>query len=199
MDANNMQKVVELGLNASKIAANLSEAAKRDKQAPKPDNRPPKETTNQPHTQTVEVKVGDGGNNPPKVIKEKSETHIHKHYPDGREMSKDECDLERYRLDLEYRDKEAERQFRLLMEEHRRADQKERDDYARKMEEERKAEQKKTRRRNVIIGGILAGLGVGLTGYSVYTDFRNSQRDRLALPTQKAAPKKLIKGEGSVK
>ena len=202
MDSNGLQKVVELGLNASKVAANLSEVAKREK-SPKQqeNNRPPKETTSQPHNQTVEVKVGElspASNQSPKIIKEKTEQHIHKHYPDGREMSKEECELERYRLELEYKDKEAERQYRMLVEEHRRMDQKERDEYARKQEELRKIEQTKSRRKNRIIGGVLAGFGLGVVGYCVYSDIRDSQRAGLAIPAPKT-PRKLIKAEGTVK
>ena len=204
MDTNGLQKVMDLSLSAAKTAANLSEMAKRDKaQKQQQDNGPKKESTNQPHNQTVEVKVGElgqGGNTAPKIIREKTEQHIHKHFPENREMSKDECDLERYRLELDYKDREAERNFRLLMEQNRRNDQKERDEYAHKLDAERKAEIQKTRKRNRIIGGILVGCGLGIAGYCLYSDFRNNQCSGLAIPAPKP-PKKMtpLKGEGSVK
>ena len=202
MDSNGLQKVVDLGLNVSKVAANLSETAKRDK-SPKQENHPQKETTNQPHNQTVEVKVGGDLGNPnqqPKIVKEKSETHIHKHFPDNRELSEKECELEKYRLELEYKDKQAERDYRMIIENNRRREQKERDEYAHKQEELRRERQAKSSKTRKIIGGILFGLGVGLAGYSVYSDIRSNRSAGLALPTQeKAAPKKLIKAEGTVK
>ena len=213
MDTNGLQKVVELGLNASKVAANLSEVAKQRDKNPQPNNPPKKESTNQPHNQTVEVKVGEltGNNQMPKIIKEKTEEHIHKHYPDNREMSKDECELEKYRIEMEFKEKEADRQFRALMAKYDRDERREREEYARKQDELRKQEAKKQRRTNRIIGGVLVGLGLGLTGYCVYTDIRANRGDGLALQapsaslrltsnisTKPAKHKNLIKAEGIV-
>ena len=69
MDSDFINKGMETMSNLSKLAANVTSK----NTAPKEEK---KEDMNQPHNQTVEVKVGDPGENrKPMILKEKNETH----------------------------------------------------------------------------------------------------------------------------
>ena len=181
---------IEMVNNASKVAANLS------KRPPEKKTYNEGDTTNQPHTQTVEVKVGEQGTPKPVVVHEKKETHIHKPYPDSRNLTKEECEVETLRIKLEAEDKKAEREYRMWLEEKYREERREREENARKERDRRREEDKKFARRVFICAGIAGAIGVGCYAYSCYTSSRRSASCGLVLPASKAA---TIEADGAVK
>ena len=196
IDSNTISNGVQMAKNLTQVAANLT------KGNPKPPQEKPKqETTNQPHTQTVEVKVGDqGGTQKPVIIKEKPETHVHKHFPDNRELSDRECAVRELELKMDdaYRTKELE--WRIRLEEEARRDRKEREEREAKERERRQEKARKSRRRAAIAMGAVGVVTVGALAYCLYTDSRNPGGKRLFIPAPKvtitAAP---ISAEGEVK
>ena len=193
MDAATFGKGIELVNNMTKLATNLSS----DK--PRAEKKTFKEgdSTSQPHNQTVEVKVGAEQPQKPYVIHEKKETHIHKPFPEGRELSKQECEVETLRLQLDAEDKKAEREYRMWLEEENRKERKEREEYARRERERKRQEDKKFAKRMFIGMGIAGAIGLGIAGYDYYTSTLRSAGRRLVIPaqTQVTPP---IKTEGSV-
>ncbi len=201
VDGNTLAKGIETVANLSKIASNLTENHKPQPPKPALPERKP-DTTNQPHTQTVEVKIGDPGNqNQQKPPREKPQPVIPptKMFPDGRELSERECDVAKIQIanDQEYR--MAEMKYRMAAEERNREERREREEYERKERERKREEEKRRNKRRFILGGFMAAAFVGLTGYACYTDYRNSQNAKLSLPASKNVKSKPIKVEGSVK
>ena len=194
-----IQKGLETVANVTKMAANISGNAK-PRNDRKPEHKPePKNETkdNQLHNQTVEVKVGGDE-------KQKPETHIHKIYPDNRELSHEECELERMRIQLEYEEKDKQRKHILLV---REMDYKERmEREAREKDEREKLEKKlaKKRRLYYLIGGGIGVAVLGLAAYGIYTDNRDSQSNGntsgslLTEGTEKKKYTDVIESEGSV-
>lgn len=166
MDANMIGTGLEMLNNMSKVAANVSSKQPEKKSYKEGDN------LNQPHNQTVEVKVGQDQPNKPVIVHEKKETHVHKPFPEGRELSERECEVEKLRLQLEYDAKKDDLTYRVQMEETRRKERREADEYARKERERRHEENRKATRKLWIAAGIgFAGL-VGLAAYNIYTSSR---------------------------
>lgn len=192
IDNDMINKGLETAKNVSKFVANITDS--------KPQQRPPQEkkqeNLNQPHNQTVEVKVGDAhpGNPKPTVIREKNETHVHKVYPDQRELSDRECDVETLRIQTEHERKMRELSFRMEMEMENRRERKEREEYERK-ERERRRERDRKFTRNMCIGIGAAGLiAVGCAAFDFYTNSRNSANRGVALQQ----PRPAVTGEGTV-
>ena len=194
MDASTLIKGLEAVNNMSKLAANLTT---KEKETPI-EKRSFKEgdKTNQPHTQTVEVKVGEQGNQKPYIVHEKKETHIHKPFPDSRELSEKECEVETLRLKLDAEAKMAELDFRRWQAEEDRKERREREENAKKERDRKRAEDKKFMRRMLIGTGIAGAIGLGLVGYSMYADSRRSSSRRLAVPAPQTTL--TIEAEGSV-
>lgn len=182
-------KGLETLANATKIASNLTET--------KP-AQPVEKPQNQPHNQTVEVKVGDQGESKkPVILKEKHETHIHKPFPDGRTLTVEECAIERLRIEKEYEEKQAEREYRIWLEEEARKERKEKEARERAEAEKREAYRKKFRRRFGIFAGILGVAGMGYAGYRIHTGAWNPAGWGLAVQ-QKPEAVKLTDQEGTV-
>ena len=192
MDPNVLNNGLEALSNMSKIAANLSNRPAGDRKTYREGD-----STNQPHNQTVEVKVGSEESRKPVVVHEKKETHIHKPFPDSRNLTTEECEVEKMRIQLEFDDKQAEREFRMKQEEEARKERREREEYARR-ERERKREEDKKFGRRLGIGAAIAGAAfLGLTAYGIYSDSRRTGSTRLALP--KPEVNLTIGAEGTVK
>lgn len=185
-----INKGVETVKNLTRVAANLTDNKPKN---PQPEKKT--ENMNQPHTQTVEVKVGE--QNPavkPTIIKEKSETHVHKVFPDQRELSERECQVRELELRNEHELKMAELNFRIRQEEQNRNDRREREEHDRK-ERERRREKERRYSRNICIGmGVLGLAAVGCYAFDLYTNSRGVKNHRAALPEQPAA----IQGSGTV-
>ena len=190
-----INKGVETMKNLTRVAANLTDS--------KPKTPPPEKKTenmNQPHTQTVEVKVGEQGSNPkPTIIKEKSETHVHKVFPDNRELNEKECALREFEVKMEYELKMKELLFQMEKEAEDRKDRREKEEYERKERERRRERDRKTSRR---LGWCAAGLGVvalGCFAYDFYTNSRSSANRRMALGRGQSGGGGVIPAEGEVK
>ena len=190
LDANVITKGMETVNNLTKVAANLTDNKQQKPEPQKPDHN------NQPHNQTVEVKVGE--TNPsqskPMVIREKSETHIHKTFPDQRELSARECEVETLRLKNEHELKMKELDFHMNTEAMNRKDRLEREEYERKERERRRERERKTARK-ICIGCCIAGVvAVGFAAYDFYTGSRNPEDRKLFLRASNP-----VKTEGTVK
>lgn len=170
LDPNAFNKAAEIAKNITRVAANVTDPNNK----PKPQQEKKTENMNQPHTQTVEVKVGE--QNPaqkPTIIKEKSETHVHKVFPDQRELSERECNVRELELRNEHEYKMEELHWRMQMEAENRKERKERDERDRKEREERRQRDRKFAR-NLGIGlGAVGVVTVGLAIYDYYTNSRN--------------------------
>lgn len=172
---NNMQKITETLGDAMKLAANLSEATKNTKPVV-PDN-----SNNSNPNQTVQIQIADPGKHekekePPKVIHQKPVTHIHKDFPDSRALTDKECELALQKAKMANELEQQRMQYRQYQDELDRRERKEREEYERKQAEERRIRNEKKARIRGIIGACLAALGVGVVGYSVYTDNRDRRR-----------------------
>lgn len=189
IDQSTINNGMETMKNLTKLAANVTN--------PKPPHQPQEkkqENMNQPHTQTVEVKVGEQTPaSKPTIIKEKSETHVHKVFPDQRELSERECAVRELELKNEHEFKMKELEFRMIQEEQNRKERREREEYDRK-ERERRREREKRFSRNMCIGlGVAGAVALGCAALDLYTNSGHFKSGRLALPKQSAVP-----GEGNV-
>ena len=194
VDATVLMKGLETMSNVSKIAANLSDKPRGDKKTYNEGD-----STNQPHNQTVEVKVGDQGERKPVVVHEKKETHIHKPFPDSRSLTTEECEVEKLRIEKEALAKQAELDYRKWHAEFEQAERKEREAYARKERERKHEEDKKFFRRFLIGAGIIGAASVVYIGYDIYTSSRNSSSRRLGIPAPQSSLSASIEAEGTVK
>ena len=194
LDSNAVNNGIQMMKNVTQVAANLTKEHKP------PQEKPKQETTNQPHTQTVEVKVGDQGNTPkPIIVKEKPETHVHKYFPDNRELSDRECDVREMELKQDHEYKMAELHFRMDMEAQARADRKEREARAEK-ERERRRERDRRAMRNICIGvGAVCVVAAGVAAYNLYTDSRGVGGRRLFIPAPAQDKVTPVPAEGEVK
>lgn len=194
LNSNTFNSTMETLKNATKLAANLTDSNKQ-KQLPEKKT----ENMNQPHTQTVEVKVGE--QNPvqkPTIIKEKSETHVHKVFPDNRELSEKECAVRELELKQDHEYKMKELDFRMAMEEQYRKERKEREEYERKERERRREKDRKFARNLGIFMGAVGAAALGFAAYDFYTSSRGAQGRKLALREPKVEIQ-LTPDEGSVK
>ena len=177
MDTDFIGKVMDTVSNTSKLAANLSEKTK----APKQQVEQSSSENNQPHNQTVEVKVGETDQKRPMILKEKKETHIHKVFPDNRELNERECEIEKIRLTNEHELKMKELEFRIEQEQALRAERREREEYARREYERKREKEEKFNHRMGIGLGCLGLAGFGYAAYTLYTDSRRAKGHRVAL------------------
>ena len=194
MDANTINAGMETLNNISKFAANIS--AKNNQ---KTDEKKEENMNNQPHSQTVEVKVGETGEvRKPLILKEKSETHIHKVFPDNRELNERECEIEKIRLNNEHELKMRELDFRIEQENALREERREKEEYARKEREKKQEAERKLRRRVLIGAGAVALAGLGFTAYDIYTGARRSKINRVSLQQPEGVTIHLNDEEGKV-
>lgn len=193
INANTINDLAQTTKNVTQIAANLTKQhQEKPQEKPKPDN------FNQPHTQTVEVKVGEQGQTQkPVIIKEKPETHVHKVFPDNRELSERECTVRELELkqDHEYRMKELD--HRIYQEELARKERKEREERYEKDRERRRERDRKTARKVGIVVGAACVVAAGVTAYCFYTDTWLPSHRRVAIPASEAVTPTPV--EGSVK
>jgi len=191
---NNMdiQKGIETLANLSKLAANVTDA----KSAAKQTTEPKQDISSQPHTQTVEVKVGSEQDKKPTVIREKPETHVHNYFPENRELSERECQVREMQLKFEAEEKDKAREFELKKFELELKERERLEARADRFREEQKEENKKFWKRFLIGVGAVAGIGVGCACIDRYTSSWSSSSSRLGIsaPTQVNIPV-----EGSVK
>lgn len=183
-----IQKGLNVVDNLSKLAANMTDPANKTQKKEGKQVYREGDQTNQAHNQTVEVKVGDGSGSAqkPVVLKEKKETHIHKPYPDARNLTTEECEVEKMRIQCENDYKMRELEYRRWQEEELRKERKEKEEYERKQREEREIRRRKSERRGFIAAGVLGAIGLGCLGYSIYTDYRSARGSGLALPAPKS-------------
>lgn len=215
IDPNVFGKALDTVNTFGKIAANVTDPKKTQQNNP-PQPKPDKNQTNQPHTQTVEVKVGnpDQKEQKPMVVHEKKETHVHKTYPDGRNLTKEECEVEKMRIQIAHENAKEERDYNLLLERERREERKEREDYERRERDRKREDKRKSDRRFAIILGVAGTAALVGLGYSLYSDYRSAHTAGLSLPEPQVAlditkepskpvkvklPNKPIKAEGTVK
>lgn len=192
LNTNTLNNLAETAKNVSRIANNLTE---------KPKQNPPEKKTenmNQPHTQTVEVKVGEQAPaSKPTIIKEKSETHVHKVFPDNRELNDRECAVRELELKQDHEYKMKELEYRMMLEEQNRKERKEREEYDRKERERRREKDRKFARNSCIFMGTVGAVALGFAAYDLYTSSRGAQNRKLALGEPKVEIK-LNPDEGSV-
>ena len=197
VDTNMVSNGLEILNNLSKVTANVTSPRTPERKTYREGDK-----LDQPHNQTVEVKVGnpDQPAQKPMVVHEKKETHIHKPFPEGRELSERECEVEKLRLQLEYDAKKDDLAYRCQMEEARRKERREKDEIERKERERRYEESRKSSRRfYVFAGAALAGV-LGLAAYGIYSDSRRSNCSRLPVQQQPGiANPTAIEAEGTVK
>lgn len=196
MDSKMISKGLEAFNNATRLAANITTPKSEERKTNQSYREGDK--LDQPHNQTVEVKVGSEQQTKPVIVHEKKETHVHKPYPDGRELSEKECDVERLRISSAHEEVMAELEFRRWQAEQDRKDRKEREERARRDRETREARDKKFGRRLLIGSGICAAIGLGLYAYDRYTYSRRVGSSRLAIPAPKAELSIGVEAEGSV-
>ena len=148
------------------------------------------------------MKVGSEQKPQPVVVHEKKETHIHKPFPDSRNLTAEECAVETLRINNEHEEKMAELEYRKWLEEECRKERREREEESRK-ERERKREKEDKFFKRMLIGGCIAGtIGLGCYGYYIYTNTRNSTGRRLVFQPQKTPmtiSAEPISTEGTVK
>ncbi len=193
--------VLQAVTNVSKVAANLTDA---EKKANRKEKTTEKNDINQAHQQSVNITLGEK-DKPclppmPMVIKEKPETHIHKYFPDNRALTKDECDLEQFRINTEEKRALREFEYRMKMADQERQDRKEREAYEREERLRKEEEQRRQRKRRKIaaytVGGLLGAGILCAAGYGIYSDIRASKASgNNRLPEEGET---VIKAEGSV-
>ena len=173
MDSNSIMKTLDLVNNVSKLAANVTE-----KKAEKPTEKTvyregAKTQTNQPHNQTVEIKVGDPDAKP---VEEKHETHVHQTFPENRELSERECEIEKLRLTQEHEREMARIRFEIESAEYERKRREYEDERREKERAERREEDKKWSKRALIAACIFGGVCIGGAGYEAWRDYKNGQK-----------------------
>ena len=179
----NVNGVVDTLGDALKLAANLSEAKKDADGSSAAQSNP---------NQTVQIQMApapaEKEEKKPMVIREKPVTHIHKEFPDNRALTDAECNLALEKAKMENDIKRREMEYRQMMDEITRRDRLAKDEQERKDREERRIRNEKRSKRRAIVAGIFGAVIAGLTGYSMYKDYKamNGSCD-------------FVKGEGDVK
>lgn len=195
MDTEFVGKCLDMANNVSKLAntvANKKETKQMEKQE--------EQAMSNPHNQTVEVKVGNPDEaKKPIIVKEKTEQHIHKVFPDNRELTENECEIEKLRLENEHELKMKELEFRIQQEEENRRERREREEYARRERERRQESDKKFFRRMGIGIGVGAVALVGLAAYDIYTDPRRVKGNGIHLRIGKGVTEQPVQADGEVK
>lgn len=193
---NNTMKFSETFGDAIKLAANLSESVKDKKDISSyPDNNSISSTN---PNQQVQIHIGENDSKKkeePVIIHEKPETHIHKDFPDDRSMTDKECDLALEKAKMENNLKIEQLKFEQYKYDIERMDRLDREEKKRKDDiERRKRDEKKAKIRG-IIGGVLAVLGAGYFGYSVY---RGNRYYRTGAMDPQKTDSPVISTEGTV-
>lgn len=191
----NMNKITETLGDAVKLAANLSDVSK--KMPHNSDDSNTNSTTSNPN-QTVQIQIADPTKEEqkkPVVIREKPQTHIHKEFPDNRALTDAECNLalKKAQMDNDLKIKVIE--YRTYREEQDRADRLRKEDIERKEREERRIREEKKAKVRTIIGTVLAALGIGVVGYSIYADHKNGSAGKASIHITTTP----VQGEGTIK
>lgn len=182
MENNTLEKALDMAGSMTKLAANLTE--KRDnppkKVVPVSSDDSNKATTG---SQSVVISVdGNGGKRKePKPI----EKHIHE-FPEHRALTPEECELALKKAQMEYAAREREQAYLEKVKDR---------EWQHHLEVEKVNEKKGKIRR--ILACLCGAGGIGLVGYSLWSDYRHS---RAAAVAGKALPEAVptVKGEGSV-
>lgn len=175
-----LEKTLDMAANVSKIAANLSEV-KKEPPKPRPfhqtDDNSNKATTG---SQSVNVIVDKGPKKEPKPV----EKHIHT-FPENRALTSEECELAYKKAQMDYDLKLNEHKFQVEMEN-------------RKWQHDLELERKNDRKAKIrgIFACILAAVGIGSVGYSVWADYRDHKNPGNPKTLPETAP---VKAEGDVK
>ena len=180
MENKTLEKVLDIAGSTTKLAANLSEVKTEKKPQPlnKTDDNSNKAQTG---SQSVNVMVGSGHKKEPRPIEEK---HIHV-FPENRALTSEECELDFKKAQMEYELKSRqETYFQKCCDR----------EWQHQMEVDKKNEKKRKIRR--IVAGILCTLGIGATGYSIWSDYKHS---KTVVPAQKLPETGTVKAEGDVK
>lgn len=194
MDTEFVGKCIDMASNVSKLASTVA-IKKENKQMEKQEEA----NMSQPHNQTVEVKVGNSDEaKKPVILKEKTETHIHKVFPDNRELNEKECEIEKIRLENEHELKMKELEFRIQQEEENRRERREREEYARREREKRQESDKKFFRRMGIGLGVGAVVLAGIAAYDIYTDPRRAEHNKISLRISKGSVNQPVQADGKV-
>ena len=177
----NVNGVVDTLGDALKLAANLSEAKKDTDNSSGSQSNP---------NQTVQIQMAPAKEeeNKPKVIREKPVTHIHKEFPDNRALTDAECNLALEKAKMENVMKRREMEYRQYTDDITRRDRLAKEEQERKDREERRIRNEKRSKRRAIVAGIFGAVIAGLTGYSMYKDYKTMNGSC-----------NFVKGEGDVK
>ena len=188
MENSTLEKVLDVASGAAKVAANLSEKKDIPKTVPlnnwsrtrkQTDDNSNKATTG---SQSVIVSLDNGKKKDPKPV----EKHVHT-YPENRPLTAQECELDLQKAKMDY-ELEKQRQDHIFT--------MDRQQWQYKLEQDKKNERKGTIKR--VIGGILIALGIGVTGYSIYADYRGHKNAPVAQKTVPTTPSAPVKADGKV-
>lgn len=174
IDVDLIGKSMDTVNNGLKIA-NLLASKQTEKAAEKGD-----ETTFSPHSQTVEVKVGDPESKKPMVLKEKTENNTYHIFPEGRELSEKECDALKTTVDREHEYRMRVLEFRIRQDEQDREERRERIEYERREAARRREDDRKFARKLGIGLGCAAVAGLGFAAFDFYSNSRHSAGGRVA-------------------
>lgn len=175
--------VVDTLGDALKLAANLSEAKKDTDNSSASLSNP---------NQTVQIQMTPmpkEEDQKPKIIREKPVTHIHKEFPDNRALTDAECNLALEKAKMENDIKRREMEYRQMRDDISRRDRLAKEEQERKDREERRIRNEKRSKRRAVVAGIFGAVIAGLTGYSMWKDYKSMENGQCG----------CIHGEGEVK
>ena len=174
MESKTLDKVLDVAGGIAKATANLSEATPKH-------SKEKTETSSNASTGSQNIQIHMA---PEKQVIKPVEKYIQK-FPESRPLTPEECELA---LKIAQMNHGLQSDKQLYFE--RVTDR----EWAHKLEVERKNERK--RKIRGIIGGLFAALGVGVIGYSVYSDYRGSKNQAMV---KKALPERsTVDAEGTV-
>lgn len=199
MAAMDLSKMMDTFGDTMKVAANLTDVVKKDTPKTSDENNSKASNTSNPN-QTVQIQIADEGRkkDEPVVIHEKPETHIHKDFPDNRALTDKECELALQKAKMENELKTRQMELNSYREEIERKDRLAREAQERKDAEERRIRNEKKGKVHMIFGGIVAALGAGLIGYSIWSDSKKPAGSGTKLNITAGSGSGVIHTEGSV-
>ena len=150
-----LKKTMDIAGDVVKIAANASE-----KQAGGPtDNSTRNDQKTTTGSQNIQIQLDTQKKREPRPI----EKHIHE-FPDNRAMTEAECDLALKKAQMEYELMKSEQLHSQVCQNR---------EWEHKLEVEKKNEKK--RKVRSIIAGVLAAIGAGYTGYTIWSDYKRNK------------------------
>lgn len=182
MENNTLEKALDMAGSMTKLAANLTE---------KRDNPPQKvipvssDDSNKATTGSQSVVISVDGNGSKRKEPKPIEKHIHE-FPEHRALTPEECELALKKAQMEYAAREREQAYLEKVKDR---------EWQHHLEVEKTNEKKGKIRR--ILACLCGAGGIGIVGYSLWSDYRHS---RAAAVAGKALPETVpaVKGEGSV-